>query len=154
MEMKRLFKPLCIVFFLLFVFFYGAYRLRPGNYEIIVGPKKAVTDTIYMKFPELDSIWKPTYRYAIILPSDSTMSFYFRLVEFLTVEGDYTKDNTFLICREEDLEIVEKYLPGYSTFFKVYMSGRRNIFYTVKKIDDNWCLLEGEEKDILLKPGQ
>ena len=99
-----------------------------------------------MKLPALDSIWKPTYRYVVILPSDSTMGFYFRLVELLTEGKSYTRDNTFIICRNEDREIIEKNLPGYSIFSESLTLKRQSIFYSVKRKEDNWYILKGEKR--------
>ncbi|CAK7055874.1 MAG: hypothetical protein PARBA_02005 [Parabacteroides sp.] len=145
--MKKIFIS-CFVFTLILLL-YGTSHCHYNslrNCKIIIGPAQTVIDTIYMKFPALDSIWKPTYRYVVILPSDSTMGFYFRLVELLTEGKSYTRDNTFIICRNEDREIIEKNLPGYSIFSESLTLKRQSIFYSVKRKEDNWYILKGEKR--------
>ena len=40
-------------------------------------------DQAYIQSAELDSIWKSSYEYAVLIPEDTTISTYFHLIEAL-----------------------------------------------------------------------
>ena len=44
-------------------------------------------DQAYIQSAELDSIWKSSYEYAVLIPEDTTISTYFHLIEALPYKG-------------------------------------------------------------------
>ena len=120
------------------------------NATITIGDNKndSLNNRIILMFPELDSIWKPTYQYAVIIPSDTTMNMYYQLIQLLNKNESYTKNNTFIICQEVDKESMEEAVPGYSVFVSDFIADNRycpeTCFYMVWKEDKKYLLTKKE----------
>ena len=116
------------------------------NATITIGENKKDTlkDGIILMFPELDSMWKPTYQYAVIIPSDTTMNTYYRLIQLLNKNESYTKDNTFIVCREDDKESIKEAAPGYFVFTSDFIAQnqycKETCFYTSRKENRKYLL--------------
>ena len=54
-------------------------------------------DQAYIQSAELDSIWKSSYEYAVLIPEDTTISTYFHLIEALNINQPYNFTNTCLL---------------------------------------------------------
>ena len=50
-------------------------------------------DQAYIQSAELDSIWKSSYEYAVLIPEDTTISTYFHLIEALNSNQPYNCTN-------------------------------------------------------------
>ena len=59
-------------------------------------------DQAYIQSAELDSIWKSSYEYAVLIPEDTTISTYFHLIEALNSNQPYNCTNTLIICHTKD----------------------------------------------------
>ena len=54
-------------------------------------------DQAYIQSAELDSIWKSSYEYAVLIPEDTTISTYFHLIEALNSNQPYNCTNTLIL---------------------------------------------------------
>ena len=67
-------------------------------------------DQAYIQSAELDSIWKSSYEYAVLIPEDTTISTYFHLIEadFIAKEGMCNKSCYFNIHKDINKYQIEK----------------------------------------------
>lgn len=104
---------------------------------------------IILMFPELDSMWKPTYQYAVVIPPDTTLNMYYRLIGLLNKNESFTTDNTFIICREEDKESMEDVAPGYFVFGSDFVADKPHCevscFYKATKEGKKYLLKKTED---------
>ncbi|RHJ85354.1 hypothetical protein [Parabacteroides sp. AM08-6] len=114
------------------------------NATITFGEENSSNKEIILIHPDLDSMWKPTYQYAVIIPADTTLSTYHNLIQLLKTSDSYTKDNAFVICRENDKKSIKEIVPGYSIFISDIVTQnqycQKTCIYTAKKKNKKYLL--------------
>ena len=73
-------------------------------------------DQAYIQSAELDSIWKSSYEYAVLIPEDTTISTYFHLIAALNSNQPYNCTNTLIICHTKDTASMKELAPGYALY--------------------------------------
>lgn len=154
MKTKCLLVTCCIVFAMLWCCSHCHYsQLRNatitiGGDTITIGKEN---NTLVFMFPELDSIWKPTYQYAVFILPNTPVSQYHELLDTLSQTDHYTKDNTFIVCRSNERKYINLSIPGYSYFvpslFTVDRLCEKTGFYTVRKEDEKYIFDKKELPD-------
>ena len=144
--MKRtnlLILSLCV----LGLIFIGCNDTCPKNPDMVVISQ---SDKAWIKSDYLKSIWKPGYRYAVMIPEDTTAIVYHRLIESLKSNQPYNSENTFIICQANDEAKIEEWLPDYSILVSdqfVKGAACKNVcYFTIGKGER-----EGEEEYIVLE---
>ena len=66
-------------------------------------------DQAYIQSAELDSIWKSSYEYAVLIPEDTTISTYFHLIKAL---NSNTKDTVSM----------KELAPGYALYISDFIA--------------------------------
>ncbi len=127
--------------------FTGCNDTRPKNPDMVVISQ---SDKAWIKSDYLKSIWKPGYRYAVMIPEDTTAIVYHRLIESLKSNQPYNSENTFIICQANDEAKIEEWLPDYSILVSdqfVKESACKNVcYFTIGKGER-----KGEEEYIVLE---
>ena len=94
-------------------------------------------DQAWIQFAELDSIWKSSYEYAVLIPADTTLSAYFHLIEDLSSNQPYNSSNTLIICHTKDSASMKELAPGYSLFVSDFMAKEgmcnKSCYFTIHK---------------------
>lgn len=66
--------------------------------------------------PNLDEIWKSSFKYAIIIPKEASIKSYAEVMKVLENGSTYNKNNTIIICPQQE-ETRAKEIAGSFTIF-------------------------------------
>lgn len=116
------------------------------QYGIVFAQEKKVTlrmvssndnATIELFDVELDKIWKPAFKYAIVISPKATIKEYSKALHCLEAKGSkFNRNNTLVICKEEDKERAEEVAPGFVKYISQSIpsaNGKEVFFYSIKK---------------------
>lgn len=68
----------------------------------------ATTEYAYLQFPQLKSVWKPSYEHVLVLQSEDSIRPFMKLEELLSDIDVYTPRNTLIVCTEDNEKYVKE----------------------------------------------
>lgn len=96
----------------------------------------------WIQSAELDSIWKPSYEYVVLIPEDTTISTYYHLIEALKSNQPYNSTNTLIICHTKDTASMKELASGYSLFVSDFFAKEeacnKSCYFTIHKDIDKY----------------
>lgn len=92
--------------------------------------------TIELFDTELDKIWKPTFKYAIVISPKTTLKEYSKALCCIEKKDNkFNRDNTLVICQKGDRERAEEVAPGFTRYISdpIPPADRKEIFFYLIK---------------------
>ncbi len=86
------------------------------NKTVISQVSKCDNGEILISDPNLDKIWKSSFKYAIIIPKEASIKSYTEVMEVLENGSIYNRNNTIVICPQQE-ETHAKEIAGSFTIF-------------------------------------
>lgn len=96
------------------------------------------TGQISILSPDLDKVWKNSFRYVAVMPKNTTLKEYARAIDALKAPSVYTSKNTLVLCAPENVAQAKEAAEGYNVVpLNMSFTNKNNTtkvtFYTISK---------------------
>ena len=96
------------------------------------------TGQIFILSPDLDNVWRNSYRYVVFMPKNTTLKEYVRAIDALQAPSKFTSKNTLVLCDTENEAQAKEAAEGYNVVpLNMSFTNRDNTtkvtFYSIRK---------------------